>query len=294
MTVLHEFGGEWTEEKLRRLEKYLRAYMRIFSTNPYAKRYIPNYVDAFAGTGSRTRDDRAEGETLALFDADDQTDLQVFYRGSAQRALLLDPPFGHYLFIERKPEYVGELARLRNDFPQLASRIEIRQGDANNALQAWCRETDWHTNRAVVFLDPYGMAVDWQTIRVIAGTKAIDLWVLLPVGAAINRLLLRKGPPSGGWAESLTRLFGTEEWRDAFYRPSLQPSLLGDIDPGFAKTASFRHIGEFFVERLKREFPVVPDEFLMLFNSKRNPIFMLFFAAANVTAAKIAGDILRK
>lgn len=47
----HQFGGEWTTEKLERLREYLCAYMRIFSKNSHAARYTTVYVDAFAGTG---------------------------------------------------------------------------------------------------------------------------------------------------------------------------------------------------------------------------------------------------
>ena len=32
----HEFGGSWTEDKLSRLQKYLQAYMIIFSKNERA------------------------------------------------------------------------------------------------------------------------------------------------------------------------------------------------------------------------------------------------------------------
>jgi len=50
-----QFGGPWTEEKLSRLRKYLRAYMTIFSTHPQAKLLKTIYVDAFAGAGFRSR-----------------------------------------------------------------------------------------------------------------------------------------------------------------------------------------------------------------------------------------------
>ena len=70
------------------------------------------------------------------------------------------------------------------------------------------------------------------------------------------------------------------------------------MNDSLEKDASFTKIGEFFVERLKTEFAGVSDQFLMLFNSKNNPIFMLFFAASNQraapTALKIADYILRK
>ena len=50
----HKFGGDWTEIKLGRLQQYLNAYRTIFSANPRAQHFTTWYVDAFAGTGSRS------------------------------------------------------------------------------------------------------------------------------------------------------------------------------------------------------------------------------------------------
>lgn len=52
--IKQQFGGSWTEDKLKRLQKYLNAYTTIFSKNPRAQHLIPIYIDAFAGTGYRT------------------------------------------------------------------------------------------------------------------------------------------------------------------------------------------------------------------------------------------------
>ena len=47
----HEFGGDWTEDKLERVRKYLSAYMLIFERNERARMLFQTYVDAFDGTG---------------------------------------------------------------------------------------------------------------------------------------------------------------------------------------------------------------------------------------------------
>lgn len=66
--VEHSFGGPWTEEKLTRLRKYLEAYTVIFTRNPVAARFRRVYVDAFAGTGIRTRSpDHAVDSRLPIF-----------------------------------------------------------------------------------------------------------------------------------------------------------------------------------------------------------------------------------
>ncbi len=56
--------------------------------------------------------------------------------------------------------------------------MDIILTDANEHLLWWCRATDWKRHRAVVFLDPYGVQVEWRTIEAIAQTKGIDLWLL--------------------------------------------------------------------------------------------------------------------
>jgi three-Cys-motif partner protein len=78
-----------------------------------------------------------------------------------------------------------------------------------------------------MFLDPYGMQVEWSLIEAIARTEAVDLWVLFPLGVAVNRLLTRVEPPSGKWAQALTRMLGTEDWRDAFYPRRVERTLFG-------------------------------------------------------------------
>ena len=45
MTETNKFGGNWTEEKLKRVEKYLKAYAIIMNKQKF--RFA--YIDAFAG-----------------------------------------------------------------------------------------------------------------------------------------------------------------------------------------------------------------------------------------------------
>ncbi len=153
----------------------------------------------------------------------------------------------------------------------------------------------------MVFLDPYGMQVDWSTIEAIAATEAIDLWILFPLGQAVNRLLTRNDIPSGGQAQRLTRFFGTEDWKRAFYEEaSDQPNmfdLLGE-ETSFSKRTNFDAIGRFFVDRLEHVFAGVSKNSLPLYNARGVPLYLLCFAAANpkgaTPALKIANHLLRQ
>jgi len=270
--------------------------MVIFSRNPRARLLKTVYVDAFAGSGIRSSGDHEAGSQGGFLFEDDGDALR-FMKGSARVALEIEPPFHRYLFIEKDPVFATELENLRSDFSNLADRIEIRNGDANTVLVEWIERTSWQGQRAVVFLDPYGMQVEWQTIEAIARTKAIDLWLLFPLGQGVNRLLTRDGPPPQAWADRLTTMFGTDSWRDAFYRPSDQLELFSD-EPQLEKSASFDSIMQFFLDRLDSVFASVAPNPLVLRNSRNNPIFLLYFAAANEkgapTAVRIAKSLLKE
>jgi three-Cys-motif partner protein len=188
----HGFGGDWTSDKLERVRKYLCAYTTIFEKNVRASYFTTIYVDAFAGTGQRAESAGSRGKAAAAtLEDEDDSDAEALQKGSARIALEVDPPFDRFLFIERSAKRVKELETLRRDFPVKANAIQIERADANDFLKQWCQQTDWQRHRAVVFLDPYGMQVDWAIIEAIAATKAIDLWLLFPLAVAVNRLLCR-------------------------------------------------------------------------------------------------------
>ncbi len=295
MKTSHTFGGDWTEQKLARLQKYLKAYTTIFTKNKRAQSLIPIYVDAFAGTGYRTSPLQLT-ESLKLFEELAEPEVDNFLKGSARLALEVEPSFQEYIFIEQNPAHAEELQKLKAIFPQKQSNIQIIQSDANRWLKDWCRSTDWRTHRAVVFLDPYGMQVEWTLIEALAKTKAVDLWILFPLGMAVNRLLTKEGEPPPAWEQALTQLFGTGDWRKEFYSHKTELTLFGDIDVTI-KEADFAKIGTFFVNRLKTVFSEVAENPLPLRNSRNTPLYLLCFAAGNPkgakTAVKIAQHILR-
>lgn len=290
------FGGDWTEEKLTRLQKYLNAYMTIFSKNPQAKYLTPIYVDAFAGTGYRAI--KKEKTDESLFPELMEIETTQFLKGSARIALDIKPPFTKYIFIEQDPEYQKELEYLKKDFSSIANRIEILCGDANKHLKTLCEQTNWRKDRAVFFLDPYGMEVEWSTIEAIAATQAADLWILFPLGVGVNRLLTRRHPPKDVWADRLSIFFGTDSWKNEFYPKRTEVTLFGKEEVQ-QKEADWNKIEQYFIRRLETTFAKVALNPLVLRNSKNVPIFLLCFAASNPrgtvaeTAVHIAQYILR-
>jgi three-Cys-motif partner protein len=282
----HQFGGIWTEQKLAALKKYLVAYQTIFKQNLAAQHYRTIYVDAFAGTGARLI--TSSPQLLEL-----REDEVAYKNGSVRVALELPRTFDRYVFIERKRIFVTELGRMiAADFAQLMDHCEIHRAEANSFLTSWCALQDWRATRAVVFLDPYGMTVEWRTIKALARTKGVDLWILLPVGVGINRVLVRGGLPTPVWGKRLTRLFGTADWAQTFYEPVGQHDMFTGDAAQVEKVADFNAISAFFIKRLQTLFPYVADKPRHLMNSKKNPLFALHFASHNKTGLKIANHIL--
>lgn len=291
---MQQFGGNWTEEKLNRIRKYLSAYSTIM--NKYNFTYA--YIDAFAGMGYRNLKeydvDQNDSQSTLFLPELAEPEPQSFMDGSARIALQIRPEFDKYIFIEKDREKSNELSQLKSDFISLANKIEIVNSDANLYLQNICQKK-WKTHRAVLFLDPFGMQISWETIVAIANTKAIDLWYLFPVGVAINRLLKRDGQIKESIRHRLNETFGTTDWYDAFYSASQSVDLFGNFS--IEKIADCQMIAQYFLDRLRTVFAGVAKNLLLLLNSNNTPLYLLCFAAANErgakTAIKIAQDILR-
>lgn len=285
MTVEHRFGSTWTEEKLGIVIKYLGFYTSALGD----KFWKLTYIDAFAGTGSREYDDE-DGQTISL-------------EGSALRAIQTDPPFDEYIFIEKD---ALKASSLRKKLATTQARNpHVFKGDANEKLKEILASWNKAKQRGVVFLDPFAMAVEWETLNRIARTESLDLWLLVPFGA-VARTLPRDGNIPSGWLEKLVRVLG-EDPTPHLYEHQTQASLFPEEDEfavdgernirrGGAKT-----LGRYLIRRLRSIFMGhVHSEVLVLRNSRNSPMFFLVFCLANPSpkaiglAKKAVGDILRK
>lgn len=209
--MAHSFGGKWTKEKLEKVGNYLQTYVTALKN----QKFKLIYVDAFAGTGYINLIGNNESQlTLPEFE---EIEVREFVSGSARNALEVNPPFDEYVFIEKNETRFSELEKLKNDFPNLKNKILPITAESNNYLQNFC-SGDWRYKRAIVFLDPYGMQVKWATIEAIARTQAIDLWILFPLGVAVNRLLKKNADITEPTKQILNEMFGTTDWFGEFFK----------------------------------------------------------------------------
>lgn len=263
-----KFGSiDTTGRKLDVIGEYLSMYQKALSDMPFAT----TYIDAFAGTGEIPI---AEIDT-DLFD----DEVKAVIAGSADRALRVSPPFDQYVFIDKRSKCIAALRDRFEDSPN-ASRISYHIGDANAEVQALCNPKQWHNRRGVVLLDPFGSQVDWATVEAVAATKALDLWYLFPAGLSVFRQIGTDGTVDPTHEPSLSRIFGTDEWKKAFLKPSEQGELFG-APPRQEKVVTAESAAQFMAERMKGVFRGgVLDDMIPL-GKHAYPSYYLLFAWGN-------------
>ena len=233
-----KFGSLHTAEKLDRLAAYLKAFTTALKNQPFELAYL----DAFAGTGEIQVSERP----LSLIEG---AEANAFIKGSVQRALKVDPPFHSFTFIELR---AGKAADLRDiltaEYPSTNSTVLV--GDANDQILEFISSKNWRRTRGVVFLDPFGSQVRWETLERLAATQAIDLWYLFPAGLSVLRQIGRDGKIDAEHRASVDRILGTDDWPNALVRKSATTDLFGELDEQVEYRANAEQITQYMRERM--------------------------------------------
>lgn len=288
------WGGGWTEKKLIAFQKYVNAYLIIMNKCRDKYKWQLVYFDAFAGSGSRSKDKQEENTIQNIFgNSADVEDFSV-YKGAAERVLNIQQEgFDFYYFIDKdaisNKKLESKLEPIRND-----RKFVFRTNDANRELKKLAEAMHQKKNlAALVLLDPFGMQIDWSSLERLGKTRT-DLWILIPTGVIINRLLDRKYHLAH--IEKLVSFFGlTErEIRDYFYEEQTNSTLFGDETIIKKVNKPIIKIARLYIARLKTIFKEVTDEPLVMYNTKNVPIYHFAFAGNNKRAKKIAQEIIGK
>jgi three-Cys-motif partner protein len=279
----HFFGGDHTEIKLDILGKYLKAYTSALKTKFRGNLW---YIDAFAGTGSRTV--KTEAIPADLF-RDASPERIETRRGSARIALDTDPKFDRFVFMDARPRHCAALRALESEYP--GRDITVAEGDANQLIQSEIKWRGWRDTRAVLFLDPYGTEVEWETLEAIAATKAIDVWYLFSLAGLYRNAARDISAVDPSKRRTLTRLLGTDRWEYELYSPVAPASdLLGTLDAPEKRQrhADVAGLETYVQKRLGDIFPSVLPAFPLPLPTEKGPQrFSLFFAVSNDSPAAI-------
>lgn len=291
----HVFGSQSTDLKLQIIERYLREFTKAL--RPQFKELW--YIDAFAGTGIRTVKHDAVPADLWREEVTERIEQR---RGSATIALDVEPKFDRLFFIEKKKKYYDALIALQIEHP--ARRIDVLRGDANEKILDLINRRSWAGIRAVIFLDPYGMNLDWSTLEAIRNTRAIDVWYLVSLEGLFRQAARDRAKLTDYKRTKICRMVGCSDWEDEWHPPSggfdLVDMMSGNNAPseGHRRMAGIGQMEAFFHRRLTSIFPKVAPP-LRLKNKGGVETFSLFFAASNPEprayglALKIATYILK-
>ncbi|HSW56493.1 MAG TPA: three-Cys-motif partner protein TcmP [Ignavibacteriaceae bacterium] len=282
-----EWGGKWTEKKLDAFSKYVWSYLTIMKQNPYWKTI---YFDGFAGSGSRKKE-KSELFTQLKLTAEDER----VYKSSAERVLSIkdDLIFDYYYFIDTKKTSIKKLeARLKPLEMSRGKSLAFRTGNANKWLIELATVLKTKKYSALIFLDPFGMQIDWDSIEYLKGTRS-DIWILVPTGVIVNRLLDKKGELK--FLKKLQSFFGLSEdqIRKEFYETKVEDTLFGETDITRKVLQPIEKISYLYLKRLNTIWDYTISKPLRLDNNHGFPIFHFAFASNNRNAVKIANQIIK-
>lgn len=152
------------------------------------------------------------------------------------------------------------------------------------------------SNEHFVFLDPYGLQVDWETVRELANTRTCDIFVNFSV-MGVTRLLPRDQKPEPEVVQQLSKVMGSTNWITQIYRepPGTQLDLFGNpAEPTSSRgTIQAEWLASLSTEQLRSLFLHVSRPVLIR-NSTNSVLYALCLASHNQTAIRITNDIFNR
>jgi three-Cys-motif partner protein len=275
---MNNFGGDWTKVKIEILVEYAKAYLSIMKQRPF---YKLMYFDGFAGSGFIIKDKK-----IAV-------DVTV---GAARRIIEISEPrsFDSYYFVEKDPKNFALLEEnTKKAFPK--KTIHAVCDDCNKKiidLSNFLRDPKNKKVRTLAYIDPCGMQVEWRSIESLRQLP-VDMWILVPTGLGVNRLLKKNGQISEAWLEKLEIFLGLtrQEIEKRFYKKT--PTLFEEITLIEKVNNAIDNSAKLYQSRLKEVFEFVSKPY-ELKNSSNSVMYHLFLTSNNKTAEKIGSEIVKK
>jgi three-Cys-motif partner protein len=272
---MNNFGGNWTEAKMEIVVNYAKAYLTIMNKQEWAKTL---YFDGFAGSGliGANEDDEAiKGTALRILD------------------ILKPKPFDMYYFVELdEKNKIALEERVNSEY--FGRNAHVVKADCNVKIIDMARFLKSNNSyRALAFIDPYGMTVNWSSIEALRGL-GIDLWILVPTGLGVNRLLKNNGEIEESWLKRLELFLGVSRQNimNHFYKEIKSYTLFGEEKKISKEENVIEKIGRLYAERLKTVFSAVSESFVMR-NSNNSIMYHFMMATNNPAALTIANDVVK-
>lgn len=242
-----------TLQKLEYFEKYINAYLS--ATKRLPKKY---YIDAFAGCGKCVVDK-----------------MQKIVYGSPLISLKSKNVFDSYILIEQNKKNFKELEITIDGAGISKERIEsikLYNKDCNKFLKNF----HFDSNAGhLIFLDPEGPELLWETIYSLSKVKKADLLILYPYDMALVRLVK-------DYKEKLNKFYGTTSWLNIY-----------EIRKNAADAK--KKLLDFYINNLKKlGFELVVYRQIRTKIREGKPLYHLILATHSPVGDKIMSDIFGK
>jgi len=252
---------------------YLTTYLKVMKNQDF----VLSYIDAFAGSGWREAVVPFDARQQALWNGDGAAS-----KGSALRVVDLGyegRSFNRYVFGDKSRT---NLVSLKSEIEAaFAGRerpdMEFHAMEADELIAAECHRLG-PQDRAVMFLDPFGMQVSWRSIERIKDSGRIDLWYLAPTEAAI-RLMNRDGSIPDDRRAKLDEAMGGRDWWDAVFRP--RPADLFGEPGAMEREIGAEQIIQYFETKWRSLFGTGAARHGLRLGRAGRDTFLLCFACSN-------------
>src|SRR5690606_27463489 len=217
--------------------------------------------------------------------------------GAAKKIVAIKEPkmFDMCYFVEldkRKAQHLRDsIAQVRN------AGVFVVEEDCNKKLldmAEFLKSDRGKKHKVLAFIDPCGMEVKWESLEALKGLS-IDMWLLVPTGIGVNRLLMKNHQIPEQWWAKLESFYGLARslLDKAFYNTSTVNTLFGPETVVQKVPQALKKIESIYTERLKEVFKYVSRPYVIK-NTNDSVMFHLVLASNNQAAIKIANDIVDK
>jgi three-Cys-motif partner protein len=190
-------------QKLQYFKKYVDAY--LLATKKMPRKY---FIDAFAGTGKCIlcgAKCKGRGGSRCVKCGNGKV-----IDGSALIVAKTKNVFSGYIFIEIGKKNIDLLKRFIGEevSEDRKGRISIEKNDANKLSEIIHEHIPGQAG-CLIFLDPEGPELFWETLTNLSKIKKVELLILYPYDMSLVRL-------TTGYKEKLNRFYGSEKWTEQY------------------------------------------------------------------------------
>lgn len=222
-----------TSEKLEYIRKYIEGYLMATKRLP-----IKYYIDAFAGSGKcilcDTECNSRGGKRCLLCGRGHVVD------GSVLISLKTKNKFSEYIFIEIIQNNIKNLEKIiQQEFSEYRGLIKIKKADSNELLKNLYQHVSQYAG-CLIFLDPEGPELFWDTVKYLSKIRKVELLILYPYDMSLVRLVKN-------FQEKLDKFYGNNEWFKIYndkdnYNAEKRKLMLLNLYVNNLKKLGFEHV----------------------------------------------------